>query len=98
MPIEPRPLLAGDQTAWLRPEARTLRDRTIEHQPTAIAGNKLIAVGQGFTTIGWIPEMEGSWALPGSWTSGSGFPAILAGMGTPAGDPMVNHASRELAI
>ncbi len=64
MPTEPRPLLAGDHTGWPRPEARTLRDRTIEHQPTQIAGNKPIAVGPGFSTIAWIPEAQGSWALP----------------------------------
>jgi hypothetical protein len=65
MPIEAeRPLLAGDHTTWPRPEARTLRDRTIEHQPTAISGNKPIAVGYGFSTIAWIPQREGSWALP----------------------------------
>ncbi len=64
MPTEPRPLLAGDHTAWSRSYARTLRDRTIEHQPTLIAGNKPIAVGHGFSTIAWIPEAEGSWALP----------------------------------
>ncbi len=64
IPTEPRPLLAGDHTAWPRPEARTLRDRTVEHQPTQIAGNKPIAVGHGFSTIAWIPEAQGSWALP----------------------------------
>ena len=45
MPTEGRPLLAGDHTAWSRSYARTLKDRTIEHQPTQIAGNKPIAVG-----------------------------------------------------
>jgi hypothetical protein len=64
IPTEPRPLLAGDHTAWPRPEARTLRDRTIEHQATQIAGNKPIVVGHGFSTIAWIPEAQGSWALP----------------------------------
>lgn len=64
MPREERPLLAGEHTAWPRPEAVTLKDRTIEHQPTAISGNKPIAVGYGFSTIAWIPQMEGSWALP----------------------------------
>ncbi len=64
MPREPRPLLAGDHTTWPRPEAVTLKDRTLEHQPTQIAGNKPIAVGQGFSTIAWIPQSEGSWALP----------------------------------
>ena len=64
MPTEGRPLLAGDHTTWPRAEARTLRDRTIEHQPTPIAGDKPIAVGHGFSTIAWIPEAQGSWALP----------------------------------
>jgi len=46
------------------PVAVTLKDRTIEHQPTLIAGNKPIAVGHGFSTIAWRPEAQGSWALP----------------------------------
>lgn len=64
MPTESRALLAGDHTAWARPEAVTLKDRTIEHQPTPIAGNKPITMGHGFSTIAWIPEAQGSWALP----------------------------------
>ncbi len=64
MPTQTRPLLAGDHTSWPRPEAVTLKDRTIEHQPTQIAGNKPIAVGQGFSTLAWIPQAQGSWALP----------------------------------
>ncbi|WP_420807091.1 hypothetical protein [Trichormus azollae] len=31
---------------------------------TSIAGNKPITIGQGYNTIAWIPEKEGSWALP----------------------------------
>lgn len=42
-----RPLLAGDHTAWSQPSASTLRDRTIEPQPTRIPGAKPITVGQG---------------------------------------------------
>ncbi len=64
MPSAGRPLLAGDHTAWPRTEAITLKDRSIEHQPTQIVGNKPIAVGHGFSTIAWIPEVQGSWALP----------------------------------
>jgi len=59
-----RPVLAGDHTAWSRPAAYTLRDRTIEHQPTKIPGAKPITVGQGFSTLVWVPEARGSWALP----------------------------------
>jgi hypothetical protein len=32
--------------------------RTIEHQPTTIPGNRPITVGQGYSTIAWIPESE----------------------------------------
>ena len=59
-----RPLLAGDHTAWPRPDAKTLQERTIEHSSVTIAGNKPITIGQGYSTIAWIPEDSGSWALP----------------------------------
>ncbi len=59
-----RPILAGDHTAWSRPYARTLPERTVEHQPNAIPGAKPITVGQGYSTLAWIPETSGSWALP----------------------------------
>lgn len=59
-----RLLLAGDHTAWPRLEARTLRERTIEHQPNPVPGAKPITVGQGFSTVSWVPEAQGSWALP----------------------------------
>ncbi|MCF2145979.1 transposase [Desmonostoc muscorum LEGE 12446] len=64
MPQQGRPLLAGDHTAWSRPDAVTLIERTIEHTSVTITGNKPITVGQGYSTIAWIPEDSGSWALP----------------------------------
>ncbi|MFN6488108.1 MULTISPECIES: NF041680 family putative transposase [unclassified Nostoc] len=64
MPTHGRPLLAGDHTAWSRPDAVTLQERTIEHSSVTVAGNKPITVGQGYSTIAWIPEDSGSWALP----------------------------------
>ena len=64
LPKAERPLLAGDHTAWPRPQARTLRDRTIEHQPTPVPGNRPITIGQGYSTLAYIPEGQGSWALP----------------------------------
>lgn len=64
IPTQKRVLLAGDHTAWSRPDAVTLKERTIEHSSTAIAGNKPITIGQGYSTIAWIPEDSGSWALP----------------------------------
>lgn len=54
-----RVLLAGDHTAWSRPDAVTLKERTIEHSSAAIAGNKPITIGQGYSTIAWIPEDSG---------------------------------------
>lgn len=60
-----RIVIAGDHTAAAsRPEARTLRERTIEHYTTGVPGNRPITKGQGYSTIAWIPESEGSWALP----------------------------------
>jgi hypothetical protein len=50
-------LVAIDHTAWGRPDAKTLKDRTHEYQRGVI-------VGQGYSTIAWIPEAQGSWALP----------------------------------
>lgn len=64
MPQSERPLLAGDHTAWPRPAAFTLRDRTVEHQPTPVPGNRPLTVGQGYSTLVWVPDEKGSWALP----------------------------------
>jgi hypothetical protein len=50
-------LVAIDHTAWGRPDAKTLKDRTHEYQ-------RGVTVGQGYSTIAWIPEAHGSWALP----------------------------------
>ena len=63
IPTQKRVLLAGDHTAWSRPDAVTLKERTIEHTSTVIAGNKPITIGQGYSTVAWIPEDSGSWAL-----------------------------------
>lgn len=58
-----RPVLAGDHTIWARPYAVTLQERTYEHQATML-GNCPVGVGQGWSTLAWIPEVGGSWALP----------------------------------
>ena len=47
---------------------QTLQERTNEYQEGVI-------IGQGYSTIAWIPEAEGSWGLPllheriSSWSS-----------------------------
>ena len=64
IPTHEQPLLAGDHTAWPRPEAVTLKERTIEHHINGGLGAQPITLGQGYSTIAWIPEESGSWALP----------------------------------
>jgi len=64
MPEAEETILVGDHTAWPRPHAVTLQERTYEHQPQQGVGSKPVTVGQGYSTIAWIPESEGSWALP----------------------------------
>lgn len=61
---EARLILAGDHSAWPRPSAYTLRDRTVEPQPTPVPGNRPITLGHGDSTLVWVPEEQGSWALP----------------------------------
>jgi hypothetical protein len=64
LPAPERPLLAGDHTAWPRPTAYTLAERTVEHQPSPVPGNRPITLGQGFSTIAWLPAAAPTWALP----------------------------------
>ncbi|MBN3960617.1 hypothetical protein [Nostoc sp. NMS8] len=44
--------------SWSRPDAVKLQERTYEHSGTSIAGNKPITIGQGYSTIAWIPGNE----------------------------------------
>lgn len=62
----PRVLLAGDHTVWPRPLARTLSERTYLHQPAVLPGlgGRPVTAGHGYSTLAWIPQEEGSWALP----------------------------------
>lgn len=61
---ERRMVIAGDHTAWARLQAVTLKERTYEHQANPMSEVKPITLGQGYSTIAWIPEDQGSWALP----------------------------------
>lgn len=63
-PPTDRPVLVGDHTAWTRAQARTRRDRTFEHQPVVIKGQKPITIGHGYSPLGVVPEASGSWFLP----------------------------------
>lgn len=62
IPSEEQPLLAGDHTGWFRRDAQTLKDRGFEHDPQG--GRPPVSVGQRYSTLAWIPETTGSWALP----------------------------------
>ena len=64
IPQEDPVVLAGDHTAWSRLQAVTLQERTDEHQAIPMNGAKPITIGQGYSTLAWIPEAQGSWALP----------------------------------
>lgn len=64
IPKQKRIILAGDHTTWSRPDAPTLKERTYEHYTTGGRGGRPVTPGYGYSTIAWIPESEGSWALP----------------------------------
>jgi hypothetical protein len=63
-PPDATPLWAIDHTLWARPEAVTLPDRGFYHQPTRVPGGKPVGIGHAYTTVGIVPEREGSWCLP----------------------------------
>lgn len=48
----------------LAPNAATLKERTYEHYTQGGFGGRPVGVGYGYSTICWIPEIEGSWSLP----------------------------------
>jgi hypothetical protein len=54
-----QPLLAGDASEWSRPTAKTLRERTFHG-----GAGKAMTVGHRYSTLAWMPEAVGSWALP----------------------------------
>jgi hypothetical protein len=61
---EERLLLAGDHTAWPRLWATSLAERSYQHAPSAIPGQRPVTIGQGYSSLAIIPEAHGSWALP----------------------------------
>ena len=63
-PADPTPLWAIDHTLWVRPDAVTLPERGFYHHPTRVPGGKPVAIGHAYTTVGIVPEVEGSWCLP----------------------------------
>src|SRR4028119_353836 len=63
IPQSKRIVLAGDHRSWSRPFAKTLKERTYEHSPSQLGGRP-VTVGYGYSTLAWIPEAQGSWAVP----------------------------------
>ena len=62
---EPNPLLlAGDHTPWRRSDAKRLPERTYEHQANGDGFGRAVTVGQGYSTLAWLPPDANSWALP----------------------------------
>ena len=59
IPTHKQPLLAGDASRWNRPAAKSLKDRTLSG-----GTGSAITVGHSYSTLAWIPEEHGSWALP----------------------------------
>ncbi|NER00933.1 MAG: transposase [Cyanothece sp. SIO2G6] len=64
IPTEVQPILVGDHSAWPRADAPTLQERSYVHTPTAIGSHPPVSLGHSYSTIAWIPEGSGSWALP----------------------------------
>jgi len=54
-------LLAIDHTPWEMADAKTMKDRGYQH--CAKAKNATV-LGQGYSTMAWLPPSGGSWALP----------------------------------
>ena len=59
IPTHTQPVLVGDLSGWNRPAAKNLKDRTMTR-----GGDSGIRVRHGYSTLAWIPEASGSWALP----------------------------------
>jgi hypothetical protein len=59
IPEEEQPLIVGDSSVWQRPAAVTMPERGYHH-----SGGTGIGVGHSYSTLAWVPEASGSWALP----------------------------------
>ena len=53
--------MALDHTSSPREDSPTLKDRGYHHSPSSV---KKVSKGHSYSTIAWIPEEKGSWALP----------------------------------
>lgn len=56
----------------LRPQAKTLKDRGFHHH-----GEDNIGIGHSYSTLAWVPEESGSWAMPLSHERITSFESAL---------------------
>ncbi|MCA6589430.1 MAG: hypothetical protein IM531_10520 [Pseudanabaena sp. M090S1SP1A06QC] len=56
------------------------------HQPNLVEGNKPIVLGSDYSTLAWIPEMTGSWAM--------GYVSLILALALFAGFANVSHRNR----
>jgi hypothetical protein len=59
-----RLVVVGDHTAWSRVWAETLAERSYQHEPAVIPGQRPVTIGHGYSTLAIIPKAHRSWALP----------------------------------
>lgn len=64
LPENDQLIVVGDSTPWPRLYTETLEDCSIQYKPTPIAIQKPITVGHAYSTLGVVPEEQGSWFLP----------------------------------
>lgn len=57
-------LHALDESAWPRPDARTLKDRGFIHSATAAVDGASIVVGHSYSVLAYCAEPGTSWTLP----------------------------------
>lgn len=64
LPLAERLLLVLDGVPWLLPGARTVPDRGVQHVATTLYTREKLGVGYAYSTLGVVPEENGSWFLP----------------------------------
>jgi hypothetical protein len=68
LPETERPVLVGGHTSWPRPQACTLKDRSFQHPPMPITGQKPITLGHGYSPLGMVrPAARSDQKICGSW-------------------------------
>ncbi len=64
IPQEGVQIFAIDKSAWHHPRARTLSDLFYERSPAPTIAKQAIVKAHPYSTLAWVPERQGSWAMP----------------------------------